>query len=336
MPNGEYGFKSGTSMATPHVAGAAALLLANDPTMSHSELKSQLMDGADKLSALDGKVLSGGRLNVKNSLETDTEAPGEIQGLQAEALGVNSIGLSLQATGDDGHDGAASSYQLRVSDKPIQTLEEFLAAEAYDVPKPLEAGQEQAWSLPIEPSTEKRTMHVAVRAFDNLSNVSPFSGVKVSVPAADLAFSESIDADTTGWMTGGTWGLDTIGDSTVFSDSPKELSPSKANDSITSPVIDLSDFKSSSLVFDTSYRLEEVYDQIHLEAAKIPEGDGEPDWTELKSYTGRDDKRGEVIDLSAFDGEKIQFRFRLTTDQSYTEDGFNFDNVRILGERKPS
>ena len=336
MPNGEFGFKSGTSMATPHVAGAAALLLAENPSMTNEELKAQLMNGADKLTSLNGKVASGGRLNVNNSLEKDKVAPSEIRDLAGEALRVDSIGVSFLATGDDGLEGKASSYQLRISEEPIQTLEQFLAASAYEVPKPAEAGTQEAWSIPVAPSTEERTMHVAVRAFDNLSNASPFSNIQIEMPKADLAYSESIEDTTTGWTTEGSWGLETVSGKTVFSDSPRELSKSKANDSITSPPIDLSEFKNSSLMFDTVFKLEEVFDQIHLEAAKVPVDGEEQAWVKLKSYTGSGSQKDEVVDLSAFDGEKLQFRFRLTTDQSYTEDGFHFDKVRILGEKTTS
>ncbi|MBQ7528429.1 S8 family serine peptidase [bacterium] len=65
---GGYAVYSGTSMATPHVTGAAGLLLAMDPTMSNDELKSRLMEGGDKLANLDGKVASGARLNIEGAM----------------------------------------------------------------------------------------------------------------------------------------------------------------------------------------------------------------------------------------------------------------------------
>ena len=86
-------------------------------------------------------------------------------------------------------------------------------------------------------------------------------------------------------------------------------------------------------MFDTSYKLEEEFDQIHLEVASVPAEGEEAEWAEVKAYTGSADPKQEVVDLSAYDGQKVQFRFRLTTDRSYTEDGFNFDNVRVLGQQ---
>ena len=63
-----YETKSGTSMAAPHVAGAAALLLANSPDMCLTELRDRLMWTGDLLSDLDGITVSGRRLNAYNAL----------------------------------------------------------------------------------------------------------------------------------------------------------------------------------------------------------------------------------------------------------------------------
>ncbi len=68
MPNNQYDFVNGTSMATPHVVGAAALLYSINPDLSPEEVKAILMNTVDPLANLQGKVGSGGRLNVKNAL----------------------------------------------------------------------------------------------------------------------------------------------------------------------------------------------------------------------------------------------------------------------------
>lgn len=67
-PDNTYSTKSGTSMATPHVSGAAALLLSVNDTLEVWELKDYLMNYGDHISALAGKSASGNRLNVYASL----------------------------------------------------------------------------------------------------------------------------------------------------------------------------------------------------------------------------------------------------------------------------
>lgn len=59
-----YDTYTGTSMAAPHVAGAAALLLSIDPDLTPVEIKNILMSTSDKPAAMAGTTVSSGRLNV--------------------------------------------------------------------------------------------------------------------------------------------------------------------------------------------------------------------------------------------------------------------------------
>lgn len=74
-PGNSYASFSGTSMATPHVAGAAALALAVDPTLTVSQLRSGLLGTVDAVVGLAGKTVTGGRLNVGRLVESLSSEP---------------------------------------------------------------------------------------------------------------------------------------------------------------------------------------------------------------------------------------------------------------------
>ncbi len=60
VPGSKYDSYSGTSMATPHVAGIAALLLSHNPASTHLELKKRIIESARPLYNLKTRVSSGG------------------------------------------------------------------------------------------------------------------------------------------------------------------------------------------------------------------------------------------------------------------------------------
>jgi thermitase len=60
-------YQSGTSMATPHVAGAAALVLAAEPGLSVGDLRRRILDAVDPRSGL-AATATGGRLNLDRAV----------------------------------------------------------------------------------------------------------------------------------------------------------------------------------------------------------------------------------------------------------------------------
>jgi len=101
-----YTHMSGTSMATPHVAGAAALLAAQHPSLSAASLKATLINTVDVITApTDWRTLvrSGGRLNVANALQNPTVcniAPETDTLLAPTKGGIVSIAVSAPANCD--------------------------------------------------------------------------------------------------------------------------------------------------------------------------------------------------------------------------------------------
>jgi subtilisin family serine protease len=60
--------KQGTSMATPFVAGVAALVLSTNPGISIDELRARLLNSVDALPSLKGKVATGGRIDAAKAV----------------------------------------------------------------------------------------------------------------------------------------------------------------------------------------------------------------------------------------------------------------------------
>lgn len=121
--DGGYGNKSGTSMAAPYVAGAAALIKSLNPHASTSDLKNALLQNVDLLPQLAGKVLTGGRINVKKALTYfiilgDADLNGvvneeDINCIKNHILNPTLSGNSLLAA-DANQDGVVSVVDLSV------------------------------------------------------------------------------------------------------------------------------------------------------------------------------------------------------------------------------
>ena len=66
---GGYNYSNGTSTSTPFVSGTAALVLARCPSLTTTKLKELLLATTDRIDSLNGKTVSGGRLNAFKAVE---------------------------------------------------------------------------------------------------------------------------------------------------------------------------------------------------------------------------------------------------------------------------
>ena len=168
LPGGGFGRLSGTSMATPHVAGAAALLFAAHPGWSARQVKQALLDGAARLPSLTGRAVTGGRLDTAASLalpapDTD-EAPGAPTGLSATA-GDTQVALDW----DDNPEGDVVGYRVYAA----------AGSDAF-----LQIGAPGASAHLARGLADDMPVRVRVAAVDGAGNVGPFSGVATATPRA--------------------------------------------------------------------------------------------------------------------------------------------------------
>ncbi len=87
-----YRYMHGTSVATPHVAGLAALIWGYNSTLTHMEIKDIILNGVDIKPTLSRKTFTGGRINASNAFAgSPPQAP---SGLDAAPKSGSRINLS--------------------------------------------------------------------------------------------------------------------------------------------------------------------------------------------------------------------------------------------------
>lgn len=66
--NSTYAYYSGTSMASPHVSGLAALISAVRPDINYSKIKDIILNTGDRVNSLDSRTVTGRRINAGNAV----------------------------------------------------------------------------------------------------------------------------------------------------------------------------------------------------------------------------------------------------------------------------
>jgi subtilisin family serine protease len=76
LPNGGYGFMSGTSQATAFVSGISAMLLSQDRGLSPARVRNLIEDSAEKYPQLVGKTKTGAKADAVAALELESKVVG--------------------------------------------------------------------------------------------------------------------------------------------------------------------------------------------------------------------------------------------------------------------
>jgi subtilisin family serine protease len=120
----DYRSMSGTSMATPQVAGALALLAARFPGESVERLVSRVLTTVDPVPALLGRTITGGRLNIYKALGADLPigAPPPKQAVLAAPRLVTPTSLRLAVNGTAGQSVSVQESADLVNWTTISTI----------------------------------------------------------------------------------------------------------------------------------------------------------------------------------------------------------------------
>ena len=362
IPNNSYGKNSGSSMAVPHVAGVAGLIKAKYPELSVVELKAKLLAAVDPIPALEEKPVTGGRLNAYNALEDDAESPFSVTDLIVSNKTFYSVTLSWTATGDDANAGIAKLYDVRYSPSPITDLNWDSAIKAIGEPKPQISGSSETYT--VTGLLNSTTYYFALKVIDNVGNPSGLSEVSETTKTPVIVFQDNMENGIGDWThsgAGDNWQLGSPTSGPGYANSglnawATNLSGNYGidfmNASLVSPLIDLSGIRFAQLTFQHFYNTQTDYDGAIVEISS----DGGSSWTQITPYDGytviidntSDNPLGPVpayssyvganwhkavFDISAFDGKKINVRFRFGTDRVISRfSGWYIDDVEVRGE----
>ncbi|MFN2482174.1 MAG: S8 family serine peptidase [Pyrinomonadaceae bacterium] len=199
-PDNTYSLFSGTSMATPHVSGLAALVCALNPNIDVLRLRSLIAYNGDVIAAAADKVYTRRRINAANSiaafLENDTTAPAAVSNLQKSAQTGRAVTLTFTAPADNGNDGNSGRAALYEVSFLTGTGTTYVLKTA--VPNP--AGTQESINVNVPLRNTSGTLRV--KAIDNAGNTSQ-ADVSVTV--------DSLSADPYTTTETAASGLDTLG-----------------------------------------------------------------------------------------------------------------------------
>ena len=344
LPGNSYGSFSGTSMATPHVSGAAALVWSKFPALTPVQVKGRLLSSIDDISNIPGnstkQTLTNGRLNIQGALFVgdDLIPPAPVDDLAATGSTLGSVTLTFTVSGNDGLIGTADYYDIRYSTVPIVTEADFASAsQMTSEPSPQPPGSiETATISGLDFDT---TYYFALKVLDYSDNASLLSNVaSARTQNAVIAFADDMESGGPGWNADGLWHLstrraDSLLNSFYYGDeNTGNYDTGFANSgSLTSPAIDLTAATEAVLVFDDWRQVESSFapfDGAYLRLSR----DGVSWSTVWADYVSTRGWSKRTVDVTPWVGGNlyVQFYFETVDDQFNLPEGWYVDDVMVL------
>ena len=290
VPNNSFSSYSGTSMATPHISGICALVWSRFPELTNLQVKARLLSTVDTKAGLQGKMVSGGRVNLYKALidGTDTTPPADVSDLRVTATTYKSAALAWTAVGNDNLTGTASSYDVRYSLEQINSSNFANATSATGAPVPSESGSSESFT--IQGLSPSKTYYFAIKVLDGWGNSSDISNT-ASTTTGDytLIYQDKIENGINGWTISGT---DGNGGAALWHQSKKRFNSTTTSwyygdekqsnydtgkrnyGYITSPIIDLTQATEADLLFSYWRKVESFYSAYDILSVEVSYDNG--------------------------------------------------------------
>lgn len=316
-----YAYLSGTSMATPHVTGAIALIKSKFPALRAKELKDKLLYNVDPVLSLNGKTKTGGRLNILQALADEEKEPPTVSDLQVVSVGSSDAVLKWQ----NSYETQTGRIIAKIKTSPIESESDWQNAMtvAYEM---LGSDEARIKNLPFN-----FVGYVAIRSVNSRGSVSDLSNSVLlelnKVIMKDFYDGSSMDdVNATGY-----WNIETVDGRQVFSDSPQGAYKVNQNASLT-----LLPFEKKSnniqIILNARFHFEKNYDFGYVELSV----DNGKTWRQVRQFTNQTEGWQTIkIDLQSYirgyaDGTMLNIRFRMTSDYSINKDGWLIDDIAIV------
>lgn len=256
--------------------------------------------------------------------------------------------LFVRGQDADGNWGAITAVFLYVVDPAVSpTIEGYVREAETNLPLAATVSAGALFQTDTDPSTGFYQMLVISGTYDLTAEAADhgsqtFTGIQAhnyqtiqqdfSLQPTCAAFEDDVESGNVGWTAQSPWAIVTESSHSPthsWTDSPGGNYSNNRNVSLTSPIMDLTDFDSVTLTFWQICDTEAGWDYCHVEVSD----NGGASWSEIATFDGPHSQWEEVtLNAPTLDNQPdAKIRFRFTSDTSIVDDGWHLDDVTVTG-----